>query len=166
MLEGGLQYVDVVFDARVRAKGAVPLHIELKPFMGEVTADNNSASKSVRVVNEKINVLCIEGSARWEYRYLRAMLKRDPRINATFIAIKAKPEIAQNSSEYIARFPNKREDAFQYDLVILGDVDAKFFKSGLGRCPGRCIIIHFVAPRLENKQTADFTVTIRNVPVI
>ena len=38
------------------------------------------------IAEKKINVLCMEGSARWEYRYLRAMLKRDPRINATFIA--------------------------------------------------------------------------------
>jgi hypothetical protein len=78
-------------------------------------------------VNERINVLCIEGSARWEYRYLRAMLKRDPRINATFIATRAGAAIARNSEEYIARFPERREEAFKYDLVILGDVDAEFF---------------------------------------
>jgi hypothetical protein len=55
------------------------------------------------------------------------MLKRDPRINATFIATRAGPELARNSSEYIARFPEKRDEAFKYDLVILGDVDAAFF---------------------------------------
>jgi uncharacterized membrane protein len=80
-------------------------------------------------VNEKINVLCIEGSARWEFRYLRAMLKRDPRINATFIATRAQPELARSSSEYIAQFPESREEAFAYDLVILGDVDAAFFSA-------------------------------------
>jgi len=71
----------------------------------------------------------MEGSARWENRYLRAMLKRDPRINATFIATRARPEMARNSSEYIARFPEMREEAFKYDLVILGDVDAAFFSA-------------------------------------
>ena len=80
-------------------------------------------------MNEKINVLCIEGSARWEFRYLRAMLKRDPRINATFIATRSQPELAQNSSEYIAEFPEDREEAFSYDLVILGDVDSSFFST-------------------------------------
>jgi uncharacterized membrane protein len=78
-------------------------------------------------VNEKVNVLYIEGNARWEYRYLRAILKRDPRINATFIASNAGPEVARNSAEHIERFPNQREEAFQYDLIILGDVDAAFF---------------------------------------
>ncbi|MDX1683568.1 MAG: hypothetical protein R3336_10630, partial [Phycisphaeraceae bacterium] len=90
-------------------------------------AENNRVERSIRVVNEKVNVLYIEGNARWEYRYLRAILKRDPRINATFIATNAGPEIARNSREHIERFPNRREEAFQYDLVILGDVDAAFF---------------------------------------
>ncbi|MDG0993931.1 MAG: hypothetical protein P8O22_04265 [Akkermansiaceae bacterium] len=128
-LEGGLQFEDLFFNVNVQDKGAARIKVSITPFADETTEENNHTERSVRVVNEKINVLCIEGSARWEYRYLRAMLKRDPRINATFIATRAQPELAQNSSEYIARFPNKREDAFQYDLVILGDVDAKFFNA-------------------------------------
>jgi uncharacterized membrane protein len=35
--------------------------------------------------------------------------------------------LAQNSSEYIAKFPEDPEEAFAYDLVILGDVDPAFF---------------------------------------
>lgn len=128
-LKGGLQFEDLFFNADVHGKGAAKVEVTIEPFADEATAENNQTERSVRVVNEKINVLCMEGSARWEYRYLRAMLKRDPRINATFIATRAKPEMAQSSSEYIARFPNKREDAFQYDLVILGDVDAEFFSA-------------------------------------
>jgi len=129
-LEGGLQYVDVAFDARVRAKGAASLEIDVEPFLDEATAENNRVARSVRVVNEKINVLCVEGSARWEFRYLRAILKRDPRINATFIATRAGNELALQSSDYIARFPEDAEDAFKYDLVILGDVDSAFFTPG------------------------------------
>ena len=126
-LKGGLQFEDIFFNVDVHEKGVAQIEIALSPFADEATAENNRVERSVRVVNEKINVLCMEGSARWEYRYLRAMLKRDPRINATFIATRAQPEIAQNSSEYIARFPETREEAFKYDLVIVGDVDAAFF---------------------------------------
>jgi len=126
-LAGGLQFEDIFFNVDVHEKGAAKVEIGIEPFSDEATSQNNVAERSVRVVNERVNVLCIEGSARWEYRYLRAMLKRDPRISATFIATRAGPEIARNSSEYIARFPEGREDAFQYDLVILGDVDAEFF---------------------------------------
>jgi len=126
-LAGGLQFEDIFFNVDLQDKGAAEVEIAVDPFSDEATADNNAVTRSVRVVNEKVNVLCIEGSARWEYRYLRAMLKRDPRINATFIATRAGPEIARNSSEYIARFPERRDEAYQYDLVILGDVHADFF---------------------------------------
>lgn len=125
--EGGLQFEDIDFRVDIYEKGAVQIEVIVEPFDDEVSAENNRAARSIRVVNEKVNVLYIEGNARWEYRYLRAILKRDPRINATFIGSNVGPEVARNSNEHIDRFPANREDAFQYDLVILGDVDAGFF---------------------------------------
>ena len=127
--EGGLQFEEIFFNVDVAERGSARIGIEIEAFSDESTAANNLVERSVRVVNEKINVLCIEGSARWEFRYLRAMLKRDPRINATFIGTRSQPELAQNSSEYIAAFPEDREEAFSYDLVILGDVDSAFFST-------------------------------------
>ena len=124
---GGLQFEEVDFRVDVYEKGAAQIDVIIEPFDDEISTVNNRVSRSVRIVNEKVNVLYIEGNARWEYRYLRAILKRDPRINATFIASNVGPEVARNSPEHIERFPNDREDAFQYDLVILGDVDASFF---------------------------------------
>ena len=125
--EGGLQFEDIDFRVDVYEKGAAQILIKVEPFDDEVSIANNEMTRSIRVVNEKVNVLYIEGNARWEFRYLRAILKRDPRINATFIASNVGPEVARNSPEHIERFPSKREEAFSYDLVILGDVDAGFF---------------------------------------
>jgi hypothetical protein len=127
--EGGLQFEEIFFNVDVAERGSARIGIEIEAFSDESTPANNLVERSVRVVNEKINVLCIEGSARWEFRYLRAMLKRDPRINATFIGTRSQPELAQSSSEYIAAFPEDREEAFSYDLVILGDVDSAFFST-------------------------------------
>lgn len=126
-LEGGLQFVDIDFQVDVNVKGAALITIVVEPFDDEVSASNNRLERSIRIVNEKVNVLYIEGNARWEFRYLSAILKRDPRIHATFIASSVGPAIARNSPDHIERFPNKREEAFKYDLVILGDVDAAFF---------------------------------------
>lgn len=125
--DGGLQFEEIDFRVDVYEKGAVQINVVIEPFDDEVSTENNKVERSIRIVNEKVNVLYIEGNARWEYRYLRAILKRDPRINATFIATNAGPEVARNSADFIERFPNIREKAFQYDLVILGDVDASFF---------------------------------------
>lgn len=124
---GGLQFEEIDFKVDFYEKGAVKVDVSIEPFDDEVSVANNQITQSIRVVNEKVNVLYIEGNARWEFRYLRAILHRDPRINATFIASNAGPEVARNSPEHIERFPNTREDAFQYDLVIIGDVQASFF---------------------------------------
>jgi uncharacterized membrane protein len=126
--EGGLQFEDISFRIDLYKKGAAHIDISIEPFSDEVSVENNRVERSIRVVNEKINVLYIEGSPRWEFRYLRAILKRDPRINATFIASNVGPEMARNSPEHIERFPDRAEEAFKYDLVILGDVDAAFFR--------------------------------------
>lgn len=126
-LQGGLQFVDIEFTVDIRKKGAARVEIEIEPFDDEVSVANNRIERTVRVVNEKVNVLYIEGNNRWEFRYISAILKRDPRLETTFISSCSGPEFARNSPEYIERFPSKREEAFKYDLVILGDVDSGFF---------------------------------------
>lgn len=126
-LQGGMQFEDIDFNVDIYEKGAARVAISIEPFEDEVSVSNNRVEQSIRVVNEKVNVLYIEGNNRWEFRYLSAILKRDPRLNTTFISSCAGPEFARNSPEHIERFPSKREEAFQYDLVILGDVDAEFF---------------------------------------
>jgi hypothetical protein len=126
-LQGGLQIEDIDFNVDLYEKGAAKIAVAVEPFEDEVSTANNRIERSIRVVNEKVNVLYIEGNNRWEFRYLSAILKRDPRLNTTFIASSAGPEFARNSPEHIERFPSKRDEACKYDLVILGDVDAAFF---------------------------------------
>jgi hypothetical protein len=126
-LQGGLQFEDVEFNVDLYEKGAARVAVLIEPFEDEISVANNRVERSIRVVNEKVNVLYIEGNNRWEFRYLSAILKRDPRLNTTFISSSSGADFARNSPEYIERFPSKREEAFKYDLIILGDVDSKFF---------------------------------------
>lgn len=126
-LQGGLQFEDVEFNVDLYQKGAARVAVAIEPFDDEISVANNRVERSIRVVNEKVNVLYIEGNNRWEFRYLSAILKRDPRLNTTFISSSAGADFARNSPEYIERFPSKREEAFKYDLIILGDVDSQFF---------------------------------------
>lgn len=128
-LQGGLQFEDVEFNMDLYEKGAARVAVAIEPFEDEISVVNNRVERSTNVVNEKVNVLYIEGNNRWEFRYLSAILKRDPRLKTTFISSCAGPEFARNSPEYIERFPSKREEAFKYDLVILGDVDPAFFSA-------------------------------------
>jgi len=109
------------------ASGARQLDVKLTPLEGESTVDNNSVSRTLRVVDEKIKVLYVEGRPRWEYRYLRAVLTRDPRLDVKFLLTEGDPELPKVAPGYIGRFPERAEDTAKYDLVILGDVPAHYF---------------------------------------
>jgi hypothetical protein len=126
VLTGRPQFEQLTFKAPRRG-GTTAIEVSLAPLPGEATLENNTLKRSIRVVDEKIKVLCIEGSPRWEYRYLRAVLKRDPRIEVQFITTEGDLDLARASREHLPRFPEKEEQAFKYDLIILGDVRAGVF---------------------------------------
>ena len=125
-LTGRPQFEELTFKAP-RTGGIKNIAVSLEPLPGEATQENNSIKRSIRIVDDKIKVLCIEGSPRWEFRYLRAVLKRDPRIEAQFITTEGDPDLARASREHLPRFPEKAEQAFKFDLIILGDVRANVF---------------------------------------
>lgn len=94
----------------------------------ETVKDNNSASQRLRVIDSKIKVLFVEQEPRWEFRFMQNALLRDRRIDLKLLLLQADPKLAQGEgSPYIEKFPEKKDDFFPYDLVIIGDVDVKSF---------------------------------------
>ncbi len=123
---GQAQFEDLSFNAS-SVGGSHELEVSLAPLPGEATIENNVLRRNLRILDDKIRVLYIEGAPRWEYRYIRAVLKRDPRIDVQFINTEGDKELARASKEHLGRFPETESEAFQYDLVILGDVKASTF---------------------------------------
>ncbi len=106
---------------------ALKLDVAATPLPGEVVADNNHLTQNIRVIDEKIKVLYVEGKPRWEYRYLRAVLLRDHRLEVKFLMTQGDRDLAKASDRYLERFPEVAGEAFVFDLVILGDVPASYF---------------------------------------
>jgi hypothetical protein len=91
---------------------------------GETTADNNFIRKHVKVNSNKIKVLQIEQTPRWEYHFLQGMLMRDRRVEYKTLLLDADPAVtAIPGSPYIRDVPIKEKDVQQYHLIIIGDVD-------------------------------------------
>jgi len=107
--------------------GLLKLDVSIMPLPGEATDENNHASRTVKIIDEKINVLYVEGKPRWEYRYLKAVLTRDRRINVQFLLTEGDPDLPKLSDQFIARLPENEADTFKYDLVILGEVRSDYF---------------------------------------
>jgi uncharacterized membrane protein len=76
--------------------------------------------RTVQIVDRRVKVLMIDGSPRWEFKFLMPALLRDRRVEATFWLADG-DERLQKSAPFIAEFP-PRDRLFGYDLIILGDV--------------------------------------------
>ncbi|HUT32412.1 MAG TPA: VWA domain-containing protein [Planctomycetota bacterium] len=126
VLTGDTQFEEMSFLPEEGA-ASLTLKVAATPLPGEVVADNNHLSQNIRVIDEKIKVLYVEGKPRWEYRYLRAVLLRDYRLDVKFLLTQGDRDLPKASDRYLERFPEVAGEAFIWDLVILGDVPASYF---------------------------------------
>jgi len=126
-LTGKPQFEELTFIPEQKS-GFFKLDVGISPQPGETTVGNNRLDRTLRVIDEKIKVLYVEGKPRWEYRYLRAVLLRDHRLDVKFLMTQGDRDLAKaNPDRYLAQFPEVASEAFRFDLVILGDVPATYF---------------------------------------
>lgn len=119
--------VDVTFEVPEGLGGLLDLEVVAPEQPGETTVINNRAVQPVRVLDQKIKVLYVEGRPRWEFRYLSTVLNRDRRLDVKYLLSEGDKELPAVNPQYLARFPQSTEEAFAFDLVILGDVHPWFF---------------------------------------
>lgn len=127
-LKNGVQFEEFMFIPEAES-GTLELSFEIKLQEGEITEVNNATSHRVRILDEKIKVLYVEGMPRWEFRYLRWVLLRDPRLQVEFLMTQGDPALAASSPLHIGRFPEDPKVALKYDLIILGDVSSSYFNT-------------------------------------
>jgi hypothetical protein len=106
---------------RPEEPGAVRLTVVVSPVEGEERDDNNRREFQVTVRREVLRVLLLETLPRWEYRYLRNALVRDPGV-----AVKSwlyHPGLGPGGGmDYLSAIPSTRAEFGQYDVIFLGDV--------------------------------------------
>jgi len=127
-LDGRSQFEKLLFEPKKKS-GSVELEVSIAAQPGETSEVNNAVGHKVRIVDEKINVLYVEGMPRWEYRYLRWVLLRDHRLNVEFLMTYGDKYLAATSPRHRAKFPVEAKDVLKYDLVILGDVPSSYFNT-------------------------------------
>ena len=87
----------------------------------ELVAENNEISVPIAVRPEQLKVLVIESYPRWEYRYLRNALERDPGVELTCLLFHPELPGVGGGRGYINSFPTTNALS-RYDVVFLGDV--------------------------------------------
>ncbi len=115
--------------------GDVMLTVDVPPQPSEVRTDNNSATSPIAIRQEKLRVLVIESVPRWEYRYLRNALSRDPGVEVSCLLFQ--PGLDKHgggNADYIDAFPATKEELARFDVVFLGDVGLQFDQLTLQQC--------------------------------
>lgn len=127
----GLQEVEAMITPRQPGDYVLEARFEGEA-LGESLAENNEARATLRVVDRRLRVLVVDQAPRWEYKYLEAMLLRERRVELSTVLFEADAEVARvPGSPYLERFPERAEDLFGFDLVVLGDIDPKLLTDEL-----------------------------------
>ncbi len=103
--------------------GNFNLTVSIPPQPDELLTDNNQRTAAIAIREERLKVLVVEGYPRWEYRYLRNALSRDPGVEVSCLLFHpGLSKVGGGNKDYISEFPNALEDLAKYDVVFLGDI--------------------------------------------
>jgi hypothetical protein len=103
--------------------GDVTLTLDVPKHPEEAFADNNRLTAPIAIRQEKLRVLVVESVPRWEYRYLRNALSRDPGVDVRCLLFHpGLTKVGGGNKDYIKEFPSGRDELSKFDVVFLGDV--------------------------------------------
>ncbi|NQT94631.1 MAG: hypothetical protein HQ559_17885 [Lentisphaerae bacterium] len=105
--------------------GVYDLSVSIPADSDELVAQNNTVTRKVRVIKDRIRVLMVFGTPTWEFRFLRGALERDRRVDYRIYLQSADPRLFRHSQKrFIKDLPGTERDLFRsYDMVILSAID-------------------------------------------
>ena len=111
--------------------GEYLLILRVDPRPEENTANDNYLTHRLRVADDKIKVLYVEHPPRFEFRFLKSALIRDPKILAHTFQTSADEGFTQDHTksddplfrEPLKEFPRDVESLLKFDVIIFGDTD-------------------------------------------
>lgn len=105
------------------------LSVTIVPLSDEAEPDNNTAPMYLAVLNEQHRAMILDGRSRWETRYLRNAFERDERWELnTIIAGEGTANVSLPRGDKAGDFPDRRDELFLYDLIIIGEIAADLFQ--------------------------------------
>lgn len=98
---------------------------------------------SVQVVDNKTEVLILEDSWRWEYKFLSRVFENDPSFTLSALLSRGSGAFVQfgepDRRVNLGGFPQSRTELNWFDAIILGNVNPKRWPSGLASALSRVV---------------------------
>jgi hypothetical protein len=118
--------------------GVVRYEVRAELLDGELFKDNNAWRADVAVSDDRINVLLVDDSPRWEFRYLRNLFfGRDKSVHLQSWLVHPDKLVGASAGELppasasrkfgdaeSGGWPASRDEWRAFDVIILGDIDA------------------------------------------
>ena len=120
----GMGQVSDTIEWKPTETGDYDLTLSIPTDESEAVQDNNALSFPITIRHESLKVLLVESYPRWEYRYLRNALERDPGVEVHCLLFHPDTDDVGGGRGYLESFPAERQ-LFDYDVVFLGDVGAE-----------------------------------------
>ena len=101
-----------------KATGDYTVSLTIPGQGDEALTDNNKLTAPISIRDEKLRVLLVESYPRWEYRYLRNALSRDPGVELSCLLFQpglSKP--GGGNKDYIKQFPAGKDELSRFDVV-------------------------------------------------
>jgi len=111
--------VRIRFQDRAERTGILHYQLHVRSVPGECVEDNNKARVDVHVVEGRIKLLLVDQLPRWDFRYLRNLFKRDPRVDAETVLL---THLDDSPSRAGVGLPETPDQWRPYHAVILGDI--------------------------------------------
>lgn len=111
--------------------GDLELVLEATPVDNEANVGNNREIRRITVRDEKIRVLLVDSLPRWEFRELKALLEREKTVELKTVLQDSDPEYAQEDLYALSHFPVTKDELFQYDVLIFGDVNPSYLSGSV-----------------------------------
>ena len=117
----GMGRVNDTLEWKTKKTGDYKLRLSIPVANIEAISDNNTVDLPINIRHEALRVLVVESFPRWEYRYLRNALERDPGVDVHCLLFHPELDDVGGGRGYLDSFPEDT-DLFRYDVVFLGDV--------------------------------------------
>jgi len=115
--------VPIEFQHLPQVEGSWQLIVRSPSLPHETRQEDNQAVAPFEVIDQKTKVLLAAGGPTREYRFLRSLLFRDASVSLSVLLQSAPANASQEADRVLTSFPAKKEDLFEFDVIIAIDVD-------------------------------------------
>jgi hypothetical protein len=137
------QQVELTFKAEQAGAKYLTVSVPPQPEEPEHLRGNNTDTAFVRVSDERLKVLLVEGLPRWDFRFLKNALRRDNGIGGRLgkeVDVRLEAEWRRlGEADRAGALPRTLDQLAEYHTVILGDASPRMLDDAFVRLLARAV---------------------------